>query len=205
MRFVSHIRKFTVGVLTGRTSVMAGGAVQVLVPDFQAAFWQSDITAAELEFAERTFSPNGRTTEVDEVTLTPLLGRLSVYDTENDGEIKKYDEIDEFMLGQVIPGTRGEIWERGTMKKMVEDKLTARAETSQTFKLFLEPPVAPPWPAYDAFPGEPEDLVEVVLAQGHHIPAVIQYERQNQNRPEYIAALTDALNEQPQVAPEYVS
>lgn len=205
MRFVSHIRKFTVGVLTDRTVPLAGGGEQTLVPGFQAAFWQSDITAAELEFAERHFSPNGRTTEVDEVTLTPLIGRLSVYDTENENEIKKYDDIDEFMVGQPIPGTRGETWERGTMKAMVERRLTERALTSQTFAKFEEPMVAPPWPTYDAFPGEPEDLVEVIKAQGHHVPAVLLYERQNQNRPDVVAALSDLEAEQATQAPEFVS
>jgi hypothetical protein len=207
MRFVSHIRNFGVGILTRRAVIQASGAEQELVPGFQASFWQSDITAAELEFAERHFSPNGRTTEVDEVTLTPLLGRLSVYDTEAEKEVAKYDEIDEQMLGETIPGSRGKLWERGTMKRMVEEKLVARAATSQTFALVVEPRVAPPWPAYDSFPGEVEDLVAVIQAQGHHIPAVIAYERQNRRRADVIAALEDALAEQnaenPQ--PEFVS
>lgn len=207
MRFVSHIRNFGVGILTRRAVIQASGAEQELVPGFQASFWQSDITAEELEFAERHFSPNGRTTEQDEVTLTPLIGRLSVYDTEAEKEIAKYDAIDEQMLGETIPGSRGQIWERGTLKAMVEEKLSARAASSQTFALVVEAPMSPPWPAYDAFPGEVEDLVATIQAQGHHIPPIVVYERQNQNRPEVVAALEDAAAEQAvaQGQPEFVS
>jgi hypothetical protein len=193
MRFISHIRKYAVGVVPRRAVPLAVGGEQEIVPEITARFWQGDITAEELEFAERRFNPEGRTTEVDMVTPTPLLGRLSVYDTDAPREVERYAQIDEQMHGQPVPGRRGDTWGPGTTRKLIEDKLIARAETSNAFALFEAPALAPPWPKYDEFPGDAEDLLGVLVAQGHHLPAVIEYERQNQGRRDVIAILEDAI------------
>jgi hypothetical protein len=193
MRFLSHIRNFGVGILQSREEVLAGGVTREIQPMLTATFKTGDIFAEELEYAERHFKVHGRTTERDEVTLTPLIGRLSTYDTESEENIRIYDEIDAKMEGTYLPGGR-EKWTTGSTKKLVEEKLLSRQ--GENYALVEQAPVDAPWPKYDEFQGDDESLVFVLVEQGHNLGQAIAYERQHQNRPDVIRRLEEAVQEQ---------
>lgn len=193
MRFLSHIRSFAVQILEPRSEILGGGVVRELQPLLMAQFVTGDITAAELTFAERNFHAHGRTTERDEVTLTPLLGRLSSYDTEMPANLEEYARVDRQMEGQYVPGGR-EKWSEGTTKRIVEEKLIERSKVGDApFALVEEERIVPPWPLYDAFPGDAQELVEVLKVQGHNLIQALGYERQNANRADVVEILEEEI------------
>ena len=61
-------------------------------------------------------------------------------------------------------------------------------------------PVAAPWPAYNEFRGSVQELAEKVVSDGHHLPQVIAYEKQNLNRANVVEALEEALATQVDLA-----
>ena len=79
------------------------------------------------------------------------------------------------------------------MKRYVERWLLSRC--NEYLGHVEEPTPEPPWPNYEAFPGDDASLVGVVVNQGFHLPPVIAWERANQNRPAVIAGLEAALAE----------
>jgi hypothetical protein len=214
MRFISHIRNYAVVVLHDVKTIMQNGQERELAPlliaQFKSVREGAPISAEEHEFAERRFDTYGRTYEVDEVTPTPLVGRLSIYDTLSDENQGLYETIDRGLQGQPHADLDiDEVWKVGDAQRIVERKLVARAATSNDFALFEEAEIAPPWPAFDAFPGDTEDLLGVLVAQGHHLPQVLAYEKQHQHRADVIAGLEQLIAETreadvPAVPGEYV-
>lgn len=193
MRFISHSRRFQVLILADRKEIINGFEREV-APMLVAQFRQGDLTSEELEFAERKWDRTapGRTLEMDQVTKTPLLGRLSVYDTDSQEAQADFDRVDRALEGQEhqkLP--RGQRWQDGDAERLtIERLLSASARTNGAdFAPFEEAPVTAPWPNYNEFPGDTEDLVEVLLAQGHHLPQALAYERQNLKRRDVIEAL----------------
>ena len=198
MRFISHIRKFEVPILMPQVEYLQGGGTRELVPMLVARFRQGDLTAEELSFAEAKYGREapGRNLEIDEVTLVPLIGRLSIFDTESDEMQAEFERVDRMMEGQEHQAfPRGHKWEDGDAEKATIAKLLDRAAQSSDFAVIEEIPVPPPWPAYDTFPGSEDDLFEVIVAQGHHLPQVAAYERQNQKR-DYLLGLLDMAIEE---------
>jgi hypothetical protein len=56
--------------------------------------------------------------------------------------------------------------------------------------MVTDSPIAPPFPAYDAFDGEPEQLMVKLVEDGHDLPLILHYERTfGKKRPEIIDAL----------------
>lgn len=196
MRFVSHITKFGVGILPRRVEILGGGVEREIQPLFVAQFIRGDLHAEEAEMAQRIWRQlPGFTTEVDEVTITPHFKRLSTYDTESRANLDRYAEIDRAMEGEWMPGGRAK-WEPGATKKLVEQKLSAKAVVRDMFFQVEQAPVVAPWPLYDAFPGTAEDLLEVLQAQGHNLVQALAYERQHEQRPEVMERLEAAIAEE---------
>jgi hypothetical protein len=182
--------------------ILGNGTERELVPLIEAKFrgvrdaGGVDLTAEQLEFAVRKWDKQaqGRTLEQDQHTYTDLLSRLSVYDTSTAENVAAYDEIDRAMRGMEhtdLP--RGQKWQDGDAKKIVERKLLERAKTSSDFAVFEEQPLSPPWPAYESFPGDEEERLDVLKAQQHHLPEVLAYERQLGVRPAMIELLEQAI------------
>jgi hypothetical protein len=200
--FISHIRRHTVVIMRDVKEVLGSGQERELVPLLEAKFHGVrdaggvDLTAEQLEFARRKWDKQaqGRTLEQDQHTYTDLLSRLSVYDTDSSENIAAYDEVDRAMRGMEhsdLP--RGQKWKDGDMKQLAERKLLDRAKTSSDFAAFEEAPLSPPWPAYESFPGDDEERLDVLRAQQHHLPEVLAYERQRGLRPGMVELLERAI------------
>ncbi len=186
MRFVSHIRNFAVGIVTHQEAPTAFGTVIVMREGFTAHFKQ-DVTDRDVEFAERVFERGGmvygRTTEIDEVTMSPLISRLSVFDTDEEAAREGWE-------GQTLTDDRGVEHDK---KEYIERVLSERAVNHQDFRQIEEEPVPMPWPNYLQFEGSLEQLLQKVVDDGYEIGAVLAYERQQGKRPAVIEALERLL------------
>jgi hypothetical protein len=182
MRFVSHIRNFAVGIITERSHPTQYGATVVDVPGY-TAYFTSDVTAADVEFAEREFENlglmYGRTLLVDEVTSTPITNRLSVFDTEEKA-------LQENWATRTYTDEMGREWD---FKEYVEWKLANRAENNPDFRLVDVEAIQPPWPRYLAFQGSLDELMQRIADDGYDVGRVLAYERQSGQRPAVIEAL----------------
>jgi hypothetical protein len=211
MKFLSHIRKQAVVILTDVVQIMPSGEHRTIVPLYIAQFdpvaggQGGDVNSAELAFAEQIYGTqaNGRNLEMDQHTFVPLITRLSTYDTEADRNLAAYEEIDRAMRGEEHKSLpRGTTWKDGDMKLLVERTLLERAQVGNNddFIVYEETVLLPPWPLYEEFQGEPEDLLGVLLVQGHDLHKVLAYERQQGTRPERIAIIEDELATRPEPA-----
>jgi hypothetical protein len=200
MRFISHYRNFAVGIFPRSVEILPGGVEREIRPGLTAHFVHGDVTAEELRFAESTFAFHGRTLGEDTVTLTPIIGRLSTYDTENPENVELYHRIDQQMEGQPTMDGRG-VWAEGYTKALVEAKLSERAD-GDMFAKVPEETVAAPWPRYNEFAGSIDELVARLRQDGHHLPAVLAYEKQNLRRPDVMKAIEAALEEHAEVESE---
>lgn len=209
MKAISHIRNYSLVILTDVKEILGSGQERPLVPLYTAVFKQGDLTAEELAFAERLYGTqaHGRTYETDEVTPITLLQRLSSYDTSDPIVQADFDTIDRTMEGLEHSSlTRGSVWRYGYMQELTEATLLQRSINSDVFAIFEETPLAPPWPTYDTFPGDEQDLLEVLMEQGHHLPAVLAYELQSKQHPGLVGLLEEQLENLPQPLPgEYVA
>ncbi len=201
MKFISHIRRFTV-VIMRDVKVIENGMEREVVPLYQAEFKGADrggpdLSADELAFAERLWdrTVEGRTYEIDEITPTPLIGRLSTFNTQDPDVQADFDRIDRLMTGREHTSLpMGEKWQPGHMQALTEKILAERAPLSQgTFALVEEIPLVAPWPTYTQFPGDVEDLLDVLIQQGHHLPAVLAFEQQQKVHPDLIPLLEDQI------------
>lgn len=188
MRFISHIRRNAITIHGGRVRHTEFGD-EVLIPMVIAQFTPGDITAEELVFAERVFKgeTNGRTLELDEVTPTELLGRLSSYDTDEHAEY--FAQLDE-EYGAPSGAKNWEGWKAYTEQKLIE-----RSQPGSDSRIFEAAPLSPPWPKYNEFRGSIDDLIMRLLEDGYHLPAVLEYEQSAQGlqRKDVIVALTEAI------------
>lgn len=182
MRFVSHIRNFAVGIITERSHPTQYGAIVVDVPGY-TAYFTSDVTAADVEFAEREFESlglmYGRTTLLDEVTSSPITSRLSVFDTDEKA-------LQENWATRTYEDEMGRTWD---FKEFVEHKLASRAENNPDFRLVDVEAIKPPWPRYLHFQGSLDELMQRVVDDGFDPARVLAYERQTGQRPAVIEAL----------------
>lgn len=197
MRFISHISKFAVGIVQPVKEILPGNVERIIVPQLTAKFKRGDLHAHEVELAARTWPRlPGQTVEVDQVTQTSPLARLSVYDSEAPMEIQAFIEMDRHMIegNLFVPGGRS-LWAEGDAKRLTEQALLERAN-GENFIAIAPPVITAPWPNYDSFPGSVDDLVEVLLEQGHNVNQALAYERQNAQRPEVLDSLERLVAEQ---------
>ncbi len=197
MRFISNVRKYGVGIFSRVAEPTAGGGEREVRPGLTAEFQYGQVSAEELELAERHWKKMpGQTYETDEVTKTNIISRLSSYDTEDPRSLTLYREIDQRMVAANAYTPDGLArWQEGTTQRLTESKLTLKAETSDHFFLVAEIPAQAPWPRYDEFPGEAETLVEIIVQQGHNLEAALRYEQQNANRADVVQLLQERAGE----------
>jgi hypothetical protein len=187
MRFVSHIRKFGVQIIEPRSHYTQYGDRIEDREGYVAWFNQNDITDADLEFAEREFVQGGlitgRTTERDEVTMTPLVDRISVFDTEEEALRLNWG-------GKIYTDERGV---EHDFQTYVENFLTRRAADAQDFRQMTAVLVEAPWPRYLDFQGSLPELMQRLVDDGHDLNRVLAYERQTGHREMVIAALEELI------------
>lgn len=181
MRFVSQSRGFSLQIVEPRVHFSQYGDRQVDREGYVAFFTQDGVIDHDVEFAEREFGGfPGRTTEVDEVTATPLLTRLSIYDTDEAAIEENWDP--EF-------------------KELVEQKMLARSQNHPDFRRVTTLPIEAPWPAYMAYAGTLESLIEKIIEDGYDPARVLAFERQlDKPRPMVIAALETLIADQSELA-----
>jgi hypothetical protein len=179
IRFVSHIREFSVQVIEPRVHHTQYGDRVTDREGYVAQFKAGDVTEADVEFAEKYMVKEGlvygRKLELDEVTLTPLVNRLSVFDT---GEV-----------------ALAENWEP-EFREHVEQFLLQRSIDHPDFRLVTELPVPPPWPRYLDFRGTMTQLLKKIIDDGHEPRHVLAYERQSGHRQQVIDALEQLVVDQ---------
>jgi hypothetical protein len=179
MRFISQSRRFSVQVRPEH-GVVENGMWAVKTPAIYADFWQDDIREHELADAEKSFNFHGRTTEMDTVTPTPIITRLSVFDT--------------------VVAAAAQGWDEETRER-VEAFLLQRAEQTGNieFKYVPEREIAPPWPRYNEFRGSIERLIARLREDGYDFNEVLTYEQSQfgLRRPEVIAALAEVVEHGP--------
>jgi hypothetical protein len=172
MRFLSHIRNFSVGIVEQKSHPTQYGDLIIDREGYNAVFLADDVTQADIEFAEDVFEKQGlvygRKYELDEVTPVPLMNRLSVFDTAERALAENWSP--EF-------------------RKVVEDTLLRRADMHPDFRLIDVEPIKAPWPRYLDFVGSMEQLLQKVVDDGYDVAQVLAYERQTGQRPQVIAAL----------------
>jgi len=179
VRFISQSRRFSVQVRPEH-GVVENGMWAVKVPAIYADFWQDDIREHELAIAEKSFNFHGRTTEMDTVTPTPIITRLSVFDT--------------------IVAAAAQGWDDETREK-VEEFLLHRAEQTGNINFMFVPEreINPPWPRYNEFRGSIERLLARLREDGFDLNDVLTYEQSQYGlrRPEVIAALAAEIAQGP--------
>lgn len=186
MRFISHSGNFKIQVVGEKVTFTQYGDRIVDREGFIAEFNQNDLNEGDIEFAEKTW-PNlpGRSTEMDEVTPSPLVYRLSVYDTDEEALRGSWE-------GRTLADHRGVF----DMKEYVEAVLSKRADAHPDFRMIEVIPLTAPWPNYLEYQGTPDQLISKVEMDGHDLREVLRYEMQLDERPQVIEAIRQRLDEQ---------
>lgn len=187
MRFVSHSPRFMVQLVEGRAHATQYGDLITDRDNYVAQFTQDDVTDADIEFVRRTFGEvlPGRTTLVDEMTPTPLLDRVSVFDTDEMALRERWE-------GRTVTDARGDVHD---FKRWVEAKLSERAVGHPDFRQVQVAPLQPPWPNYLEFRGTLEQLVQTLVFQGHDLRQVRAFEIE-QGRPQVADAIQAEIERQ---------
>lgn len=174
MRFISQYKKFGMQVRPIREMILATGQTQTMVEPIYVDFWQDDISEAEVAAAEAHWGKfAGRTVERDQMTPTPLISRLSTFDTDAD-----------FLPWASDP----------EVKEMVEETLLAKAG-GKDFIYVPREKVAPPWPTYDDFEGNLNALLKKIQTDGYSLEETLTYEQSpdGPQRDAHIAFLTEEI------------
>jgi hypothetical protein len=191
MRFVSHSPAMLVGVLPKKSHFNNYGDEITDQEGYIAQFSPNDLTEVDVRFAEKAFlnefgQIHGQTVMGDEVTPTPFIERLSVFDTEETAVREQWDaRTVTDVYGKTTP-----------FKEYVEKTLTERAVNHPDFRLVVELPAQPPWPNYMEYRGSLEQLVERLVEDGYDLLEVIRFEEQTGHRQAVIDALRETIREQ---------
>lgn len=162
MRFVAKYQKYAIQARPQREIVTIDGIPMVAQEQIILEFEQGSLRPYEVDAGiSQLGARRGLPDGID-----PSY-RLSVFDTE---------------WAQAAFG-----WDNDTVE-YAEKFLQANPSFGVDYIMVEEPKVAAPWPRYDSI-ADLEQLVEKVVTDGFDIADVIAYERQNQNRPDVLAAL----------------
>lgn len=174
MRFISQYTNMVVQITPQRSRALGDGGVEITQEPVYAVFTPiadgAFLYDNEKEAAERHFSFPGLTQHEDEATPSDPAYRLSVFDTDEAAEKNEWD---------------------AETKHMVEDTLQRKAVTApQNIMVVETTPISAPFPAFDAYAGDPDELVLKLAEDGHDLATVLHYERTfGPKRPEVIEAL----------------
>jgi hypothetical protein len=178
MRFISQFPGYKFQVRPMRQQALGDGGVHVTQEPIYAEFlpvhsgamiWENETAAAMRHFEFR-----GMTQEQDEATPSDPIQRLSVFDTEDFAQAQQLSEDD---------------------KAEVEARLQQLClEAPNECLMVTDKPIQPPFPRYDDFDGEPEQLMVKLVEDGHDLDLVLHYERTfGRKRPVIIDALEQTI------------
>lgn len=191
MRFVSHSPAMRVVIIGTKSHFTQYGDEITDQEGYVALFSQADVTEADLHFAQKVFTDemgriHGQTVLGDEVTPTPFLERVSVFDTE---EMAVREQWSARTVRDVY-GTPVDF------KQYVERSLAEKAVNHPDFRQVIELPAQPPWPKYIEYRGSLEQLVERLVEDGYDLLDVIRFEEEVGHRQAVIDALRSVIAEQ---------
>lgn len=174
MRFVSQNSNYVCQIRPQRSRALGDGGVEITQEPLYAVFTPVEdggfLYESEKEAAERHFSFPGLTQHEDEATPSDPTYRLSIFDTDEEATKNEWSAED---------------------RQLIEDTLQRMAQLAPDSLLVIQStPIPAPFPAYDEYAGDPEDLVVKLVEDGHDLGRVLHYERTfGPKRPEVIAAL----------------
>ena len=169
MRCISKFAKYALQVRPQVVEAYATGATKIVQEQLVARFSLNAVQGEERALARQHFAFNGFYQEEDLVTIV-----------EPDYRISAFDSIE----AQAQEGWSDE------EREWVERALVREAEIHPQDLLVIEARrVEPPWPSYDAYRGSPTQLCKKIEEDGYEFASVLDYERENQNRPEVVAKL----------------
>lgn len=161
MRFISQYPGYKFQVRPQRMRGLGDGSAEILQEPIYAEFLAVNggamIYENEVAAALKHFDFRGNTQEQDEATPSDPIQRLSVYDTQEMAKVHGWsaDEI-----------------------KLVEDRLTQLClDAPNECLLVTDTPITAPFPAYDSFDGDPDQLVAKLVEDGFDLALVLHYER----------------------------
>ena len=169
MRFVAQYTNYILNIRPAKKKFTEYG-VEVEWPDLLAEFDSQGWMQRDLETALQSFQFKGTFQHEDEATPVNPAYRLSTYDTEEQALAQGWDE---------------------ELKSFVEQRLLSAKGFGRDYVLVQETPLAAPWPSYDEFVGEADELAMQVMDLGYDPEMVITYEQSKwgQNREDVVAAL----------------
>jgi len=173
MRYVSKYAKYMINVRKPIIEYYATGQQSTIQSEITAVFDVGLVSGDERALARSHFSFNGFSQEQDEVTIVEPDARISAYDTR---------------LAQIENGWSDE------ERELVERALNEEAQRLPDDMIAIEETrTLPPWPNYDSFKGSRDQLLSKIEEDGFDFAQALAYERENQNRPEIVAALEQSV------------
>jgi hypothetical protein len=178
MRFVSQFQGYGAQIRVQRQRALGDGGVEVLQEGLYVQFLPVHAGGMLYENERRHaldhFNFRGNTQDIGEAIPTDPVQRLSVCDTDEMAIQEGWSEAD---------------------KRLVEDRLVEiAASVPQELLLVADTPITKPFPNYDAFDGDPTELVVKLIEDGHDLEQVLHYERAfGLQRTPIIEALENAI------------
>lgn len=176
LRFVSPYGRYCCKIRKQKIELLADGSYRELLHGLYAQFQENEYNEREREAAYQRFGSQihmGARFEDQYLTVPASQEwRIGTFDT------AWIDDPDD--------------------RKLVEEGLLSHRKNGIDFIQVERVRIQPPWPAYDKVKaggrGRTNETVALEIAEkvqedGHDVGMVIAYERENQNRPEVIAAL----------------
>jgi hypothetical protein len=175
MRFLSQYPAYGLQIRPQKVRPLGDGTSQTIQDPLYIKFTPVDaggmIYEKEQYEAEKRFSFHGSQQHQDEATPVDTVHRLGVFDTDEQAQIQGWTEEE---------------------KTEVERVLMLKTRTTPTAVIVMEEsPLVPPFPAYDDWSRDGEELVLKLAEDGHDLGEVLYYERSQfgPRRPEIIEAL----------------
>jgi len=174
MRFISQYPNYVVQVRQQKVRPLGDGTSETLDPGLYAKFVAADaggmVYERERYGASEHFVFHGMQQEQDQATPVDVIHRLSVLDTAEAAQQNGWTAEEQ---------------------AAVEARLMQLATYEPNSVMVVEgTPIPAPFPKYDVWDGDPQELVIKLTEDGHDLNEVLIYERQfGKNRPEVIAAL----------------
>jgi hypothetical protein len=178
MRVISQYTNHVVQIRPMRMRALGDGGTEIVQDPIYAVFTPIEqggfLYENEKEAAEAHFSFHGLTQHEDEFTPSDVSYRLSIFDTDE--------------------AATKEGWDAET-KATVEKVLSSKAQSAPgNIMLVATTPITAPFPAYDEFDGDPEQLVVKLMEDGHDLERVLVYERNfGKNREDIIEKLNEGI------------
>ena len=171
-RFVSQHREFAHGVRPGKEAHLGPDGVMVPEQRELIANFSPDLrTDADLALALSTFTFRGLPIYENGKEVSPAM-RVSVYDSE---------------VARLQEGlTEGE-------EELIVAALRSSSHLGTAFVESVPVAALKPWNGYDDVT-DADRVVELALAIDADLAQVLQYERENASRPEFVAALKEAID-----------